>query len=134
VTVAVLNPDSVAALAVRDADIEIARTRGTGPGGQHRNKTDSCIVATYKPTGQSVRIDMRSQHRNLILAVRVLRARIAAAAETERAREKNDVRRAQLGSGMRGDKVRTYRVRDNLVTDHRTGQRWRLDAWQRGEW
>lgn len=135
VTVAVLNPDDAGNVStVREQDIEIKTARGSGPGGQHRNMTDSCVIATHRPTGETVRIDSRSQHQNRALAIRVLKARIAELDGKRRVEEQNDVRRAQVGSGQRADKIRTYRTRDNLITDHRSGRKLRLDAWMRGEW
>ena len=53
-------------------DISFQYTRGTGPGGQHKNKTDSCVIATHEPTGLSVRIDGRNQHSNKSKAVKEL--------------------------------------------------------------
>lgn len=130
-----LDPDAAGTVAVREQDVDITTARGSGPGGQKRNKTETCIIATHRPTGLQVRIDNeRSQHQNRRLAMQVLRARLTAADEDRRMRDANDLRRQQVGSGMRGDKIRTYRSRDNLVTDHRNGAKWRLDAWLRGEW
>lgn len=116
------------------SDIDFAYTRGSGPGGQHRNKTESCVIATHRPSGERVRIDLRSQHQSKAMAIRVLAARITEKQEDRRMVAENADRKAQIGSGMRGDKVRTYRSQDNQVTDHRTGQKFRLDRWLKGEW
>ena len=135
VTVAVLDPAAPGTPAVAERDVEIVTARGSGPGGQKRNKTETCIIATHRPTGMQVRIDNeRSQHQNRRIALQVLAARLAAAATDRSVRAENELRRDQVGSGERGDKVRTYRVRDDLVTDHRTGKKQRLAAWLRGEW
>lgn len=115
-------------------DIDFIYTRGSGPGGQHRNKTESCVVATHRPTGTRVRIDMRSQFQSKAMAIRVLASRVAELAQTQAANRANETRKTQIGSGMRGDKIRTYRSQDNQVTDHRTGQKLRLDRWLKGEW
>lgn len=135
VTVAVLDPDAIAGVALNHADVEITTTRGSGPGGQNRNKTESCVVAVHRPTGLTVRIDNeRSQHQNRATAYKLLAARLYEA-ERERAfNERVKDRKSQVGSGMRGDKVRTYRTQDDQVNDHRTGQRWRLKDWVKGEW
>lgn len=134
VTVAVLDPDAPTRFKLNEADVDIQTTRGSGPGGQHRNKTDSCVVATHRPSGLTVRVDMRSQHQSRSTALQILAARIAEA-EEERARSAraND-RKAQVGSGMRGDKIRTYRAQDDRVTDHRTNASWSLKTWLRGQW
>lgn len=135
VTVAVLDPDAVAGQVLNQRDVDIVTTRGSGPGGQNRNKIESCVIATHRPTGLSVRIDNeRSQHQNKAMAYKVLAARLYDA-ERERAfAEREKERRQQVGTGMRGDKVRTYRQQDDQVNDHRTGQRWRLQDWVRGIW
>jgi peptide chain release factor 1 len=135
VTVAVLDPDAPAAATVRPADVDITTTRGSGPGGQKRNKTETCVIATHRPTGVTVRVDNeRSQHDNRRLAMQLLGARVAAAAHEAHTTRLNANRAEQVGSGERGDKIRTYRVRDDQVTDHRTGRKWRLAVWMRGEW
>jgi len=126
VTVAVLEPPAAAAYQLLEADIEVFTTRDSGPGGQHRNTTDSCVVMRHMPTGLEAKASAKSQHHNRRLARELLEARVAAfyrdAAEADRA----GCRRQQLGSGQRGDKVRTYRERDDLATDHRSGTKARL--------
>lgn len=135
VTVAVLDPAVVVGQALNYNDVDITTTRGSGPGGQNRNKTDSCVIATHRPTGLSVRIDNeRSQHQNKATAYKVLAARLYEAERERLFTQREADRRQQVGSGMRGDKVRTYRSQDDQVNDHRTGQRWRLQDWVRGIW
>lgn len=135
VTVAVLDPDAVAGQTFNYSDVEIVTARGSGPGGQNRNKTESCVIATHKPTGLQVRIDNeRSQGQNKATAYKVLAARIYDAERERLATTKNDDRRQQVGSGQRGDKIRTYRTQDDQVTDHRTGMKTRLSRWYNGDW
>lgn len=135
VTVVVLDPDEVQGIALNYQDVDITTTRGSGPGGQNRNKTESCVVATHRPSGLQVRIDNeRSQHQNKAMAYKVLAARLYDV-EKQRidvVREKE--RRDQAGTGQRGDKVRTYRMQDDQVTDHRTGVKSRLTKWCDGDW
>lgn len=132
VTVAVLDPDSKTTYKLNEADIEIRVTRGSGPGGQHRNKVESCVVATHRPSGTSVRVDMRSQHQSRSVALQILGARLAEA-DAERSRqEENTKRKVQIGCGMRSDKVKTYRTQDDTVTDHRTERRTSLKQFLRG--
>ena len=133
-TVAVLDPEDGERFKLNEADVEIRTTRGSGPGGQHRNKTDSCVIATHTPTGMSVRIDSKSQHQNRALALQVLAARLADEAAERNRFARDASRKEQMGSGMRGDKVRTYRSQDDRVTDHRTNRTWSLKAWTRGTW
>lgn len=134
VTVAVLDPDAPVRFKLNEADVDIQTTRGSGPGGQHRNKTDSCVVATHKPSGLTVRVDMRSQHQSRSVALQILGARLADAEEDRARNARASARKEQVGSGMRGDKVRTYRSQDDRVTDHRTNRTWSLKSWSRGQW
>lgn len=114
--------------------VRIETTRGDGPGGQHRNKTDSCVVATHVATGLQVRIDGRSQFKNKQTALRVLSAKVAAQHAGKASETQNSLRAQQIGSGMRGDKIKTYRERDDLVIDHVSGQKSRLSDWRKGRW
>ena len=133
VTVAVLSPKSGPA-PINERDVDFSCVVGTGPGGQHRNKSATCVVATHRPTGIRVRIDTRSQHRNKMIAMNVLAARLSGMEYLKLHANENESRRSQLGTGQRGDKIRTYRTQDDMVTDHRTGQRWKLSKWMRGDW
>lgn len=119
---------------VSDRDIDYRTTTGRGPGGQNRNKVETTVVATHRPTGLQVRIDSRSQHENKRLAREILIARVEQEYHTRSTAQSNKVRQEQIGSGMRGDKVRTYRRQDDTVTDHRTGRRWRYSQWEKGLW
>lgn len=124
VTVAVFTEPDEASFYLNPADLDIKTTRGSGPGGQNRNKTESCVVATYKPTGLVVRIDTeRSQHRNKALALGVLRARLSEAHQDARVGSENAARKAQVGSGMRGCKRRTIAIQRDQVVDHILGAR-----------
>lgn len=126
VTVAVFEVPEAVAWALRDVDIETFTTRDTGPGGQHRNKTESCVVMRHLPTGIQAKSALKSQHQNRQIAREVLEARVAEHYRQQRTAAKAADRRDQVGSGMRGDKVRTYREQDDRVTDHRTGRTARL--------
>ena len=133
ITVAVI-PLAQSTGEVRDSDIQITTTTGRGPGGQNRNKVETTVVALHVPTGLTVRIDGRSQHQNKLTAVAVLKGRVSAQIQQNARRQSNADRREQIGSGQRGDKVRTYRAQDDTVTDHRTGQKWRWSQWEKGLW
>ncbi len=135
ITVAVLDPTVAVGERFRPEDVEVVTARGSGPGGQKRNKTESCVIATHKPTGLSVRIDNeRSQHQNRAMAYEVLAARMYQAAGERAKSERDGLRRDQVGSGQRGDAVRTYREQDDQVIDRRTGKKSNLKKWRKGEW
>ena len=135
VTVAVMAEPTDSELHIDPCDLHVIATRGTGPGGQARNTTDSCIQMTYKPTGLQVRCDTeRSQHQNRQSALALLRARLWDQMQAKASGERQALRRGQIGSGMRGDKRRTVQVKNNQVTDHVSGRTWRLKDYLRGEW
>lgn len=108
------------------SQVDMFTARGSGNGGQHRNKTDSCVTLIDRKTGVKVRIDGRSQHQNKRKAFDILEERLASSAHAEEAARVSKMKAEQAGSGMRGDKVRTYREQDDTVSDHRTGQKARL--------
>ena len=135
ITVAVLPEPETCSLAINDCDLKWETRRGSGPGGQNRNKLESAITLTHKPTGTVVRCETeRSQFRNKQLALEVLRSRIQANIENHSHESRSAERKTQIGSGMRGDKRRTIRVRDNSVKDHLTGSMWRFTEYAAGKW
>jgi len=135
ITVAVLEKVSESALVIPPRDLELSTCKASGSGGQHLQKTDSAVVLKHVPTGITVRCQSeRSQHANREIALRILRARITERRDAEADAERAQLRRSQVGSGMRGDKRRTIRVQDDAVIDHETGRTWRYKAYRRGSW
>ena len=122
ITVAVLPEPKQHECHLDDKDLVIITRRGSGPGGQHRNKTDSCVDIKHKPTGIMVTVDGRDQHKNKALAKRILSAKLLAKERERGILQRNQKRRQQVGCGMRGDKRRTIRVGDNQVVDHILGK------------
>lgn len=135
ITVAVLEEPRQIDLTIRPQDVDVETMRGSGAGGQHRNKTDSAVRMRHRPTGIEVRCESeRSQHANRDLALRVLAARVLEQQQSARDGARSADRRRQVGSGMRGDKRRTIRTQDDQVTDHVDGRTWRYAAYTRGDW
>lgn len=106
--------------------------RGSGPGGQHKHKTESAVRITHVPTGVQAYCDSRDQFRNKELAMSVLRARLQEARDSKLTGDQNNLRRQQVGSGQRSDKVRTVSEQNDTVTDHRTNKRIDVKRYRRG--
>ena len=136
VTVAVLRePDHSQLAPLRECDLEITTCRGSGPGGQARNKTESAVQVKHLPTKLFVRSDSeRSQSQNKATAIALLRAKLWAGESAARREGEAAARKQQVGSGMRGDKRRTIRVQDGQVHDHITGRRWDFKNYVKGIW
>ncbi|TAK24808.1 MAG: PCRF domain-containing protein [Myxococcaceae bacterium] len=135
VTVAVLPEPTAMQLTVNPGDLSWAFSRGSGPGGQNRNKTETAVDLTHLPTGLVVHCESeRSQGQNKLNALAMLRARLwSAQVEAEHA-TRGAARRAQLGSGARGDKSWTVRTQDDVVTHHASGQKFRLREYLEGDY
>ncbi|MEZ0231012.1 MAG: peptide chain release factor-like protein [Planctomycetota bacterium] len=132
VTVAVLREPSAHELVLDARDLRIETVRGTGPGGQHKNKTESAVRITHIPTGTTASADSRSQHQNRELALAVLRARLLEQRAVAEISSRNEQRRQQVGSGQRADKIRTVSEQNGVVTNHQNGKRLDLKTYKRG--
>jgi len=115
------------------ADVRLEWFSGTGAGGQHRNKHQNSCRAFHVPTGLSAKAECRSRQNSEAVALAELERRVKARLGEGLLGEEAVERRQQVGSGMRGDKVRTYRLQDDMVTDHRTDRRTTWRKMERGD-
>jgi peptide chain release factor 1 len=119
-TVAVLPEAEEVDVEIRPEEIDISVCRASGPGGQGVNTTDSAVQIIHKPTGLIVRCaDQRSQQKNKARALTVLRSRLLERRVAEEDAKYAAQRKAQVGTGERNERIRTYNFPQNRVTDHR---------------
>jgi peptide chain release factor 1 len=133
VTVAVFEIVDEKQYVLKDSDIQTFVTRDSGPGGQHRNKTESCIVMRHIPTGIEAKASAKCQHQNRRTARAMLEARVTQHYNNAKYAALEQDRQSKVGSGMRGDKIRTYREKDDVVIDHRTNRKTRLSVVLKGD-
>ena len=134
-TVAVMPEAEEVDIEILDKDLRIDTYRASGAGGQHVNKTDSAIRITHIPTNTVVQCqDERSQFKNKERAMKMLRSKLYEAQREKIESERAGLRKSQVGTGDRSDKIRTYNYPQNRVTDHRVNLTlYKLDYVMRGE-
>jgi peptide chain release factor 1 len=120
---------------LNERDLDWTYTKGSGSGGQKRNKTSSAVQLTHIPSGFQIRCEAgRSQLQNRETALVNLRMQLWTVKRDRLEQEHASARKHQVGAGQRGDKRRTIRTQDDHVVDHITGKSWSWDRYRRGIW
>jgi len=124
VTVAVIDRiEGIGPSSIPQSDLKIEWYSGTGAGGQHRNKHQNSCRITHLPSGVIATAQTRSRQSSFEQAMTAIRNAVDKSAERQYNSNIASDRKRQVGSGMRGDKIRTYRFQDDSVQDHITGKR-----------
>ena len=121
VTVAITDP-AVITTTIRESDLHIEWYSGTGAGGQYRNKHQNSCRITHIPTGITAKSECRSRANSLAEARDSIQERVNSVAQGKHNTQVASDRKQQVGSGQRGDKIRTYRFQDDTVKDHVTNR------------
>lgn len=119
---------------IPDTEFEIKTTRGSGKGGQNRNKVETAVIVKHIPTGITVRCENeRSQFSNKQLAIKIIKNKLKLN-ELNTINNKLSIdKRNQVKSGNRSEKIKTYNVKLNKITDHITNKNYILSDWKKGK-
>lgn len=117
---------------IDEKDIQISWFSGTGAGGQHRNKTQNSCRLLHTPSGIVCTAQSRSRDSSLREAMAELKRRLTNLQNSSIRQEQSTMRKGQVGSGQRGDKIRTIQFQNNVAQDHRSGKRITAEQYMKG--
>ncbi len=123
ISVAVLPVPKVEEFSIPQNELKIQQTKGSGPGGQNKNKVSNACRMTHIPTGMVVFIDGRDFQQNHKRAFKILSARVQFLRDSKNAEEYGNYRHQQVGTRRRGNKIRTYNFKNRRVVDHRLNKK-----------
>lgn len=127
-----IEPSKATEVSWNDKDFEIEWYSGTGAGGQHRNKHQNSCRITHLASGMVSTAQCRSRENSLQEAKTAILEKLNGKASQEHREEVASVKKDQVGSGMRGDKVRTIQFQNDVVTDHRNGKKMNATKFMKG--
>ena len=131
VTVAVVDPTPTK-VDIKENDLRVEWFAGTGCGGQYKNKHQNSCRLIHIPTGLMQTAQTRSRKNSYDLAYNELVKEVNRVTRYKQETKTAGIRKQQVGSGMRGDKVRTIRFQDNVIVDHRTNKKMQADKFMKG--